>query len=357
MKKVVILFTLLVNVAVGGTLAALAGVPPAVGSIGLTAISAASPLFGGVDGLREGLYAEIWTGEMVKAFRSSAESIGWINKIRAYDQYAENNVIHFVHIGGDPDVLINNTTYPIGVQNLEDADKAISLDKFQTLATRITDDELHAVTYDKIASVIERHREVMNEKKYSKAIAALAPGSNGAKTPVILTTGEPSEDGARRIITRRDIVELKAKFDAQKVPVAGRILVLCGDHVRDLLLSDQKFADQYYKYESGKISNLYGFEVYEYTDNPYYRTTTLNKVAWGTAPVSATDRQASVAFYAPRMMRCTGETKAYMSAAKDNPTTQENLVNFRHYFICLPLKNEAIGAIVSDLAPEPVAED
>ena len=128
--------------------------------------------------------------------------------------------------------------------------------------------------------------------------------------------------------------------------------MLCGEHVRDLLLNDQKFADQYYKYESGKISNLYGFEVYEYTDNPYYRTTTRAKIAWGVTPAEATDRQASVAFYAPRMMKCTGETKSYLSAAKDNPTTQENLVNFRHHFICLPLKNEAIGAIVSDLAPE-----
>ena len=49
------------------------------------------------------------------------------------------------------------------------------------------------------------------------------------------------------------------------------------------------------------------------------------------------------------MMKAAGTTKAYLSEAKDNPTTQENLVNFRHYFICLPLKNEAIGAVVSDI--------
>jgi hypothetical protein len=50
------------------------------------------------------------------------------------------------------------------------------------------------------------------------------------------------------------------------------------------------------------------------------------------------------------MMRATGTTQAYLSEAKNNPETQENLVNFRHMFICLPLKEEAIGAIVSDFA-------
>jgi hypothetical protein len=351
MRKVIFALALTVNAILGGTLAALAGVPPALGSIALNAVALASPLLG-VDGLREGVYTEVWTGEMIKQFRTSIESIGWLNKIRSYDQYASNDVIHFVDIGGDPDVLVNNTTYPLAIQDLADADKAVKLDKYQTQPTRITDDELYAISYDKMASVLERHRDKMNETKYAKAIAALAPNGDTAQTPVILTTGDASQDGTRSMLSRRDIIALKAKFDANKVPAGERVLVLCGEHVQDLLLNDQKFADQYYKYESGKISNLYGFEVYEYTDNPHYAVSTKTKVAYGVAP-TGTDRQASVAYYAPRMMKCTGETKSYLSAAKDSPTTQENLVNFRHYFICLPLKNEAIGAIVSNFAPEP----
>jgi len=88
--------------------------------------------------------------------------------------------------------------------------------------------------------------------------------------------------------------------------------------------------------------------VYEYTDCPYYNANTLAKLPWGTVP-TATDTQASVSFFAPRMMKATGSTNAYLSEAKSDPQNQENLVNFRHYFICLPLKNEAIGAIVSAL--------
>ncbi|MDR2361693.1 MAG: hypothetical protein LBD91_03085 [Prevotellaceae bacterium] len=352
MKNILFLMmAVIANFLIGGFCASLVGLPPLVGGLVLNAVAAFSPLYG-VAGLRSGVYTEIWTGEMVKAFRASVESIGWLNKIRSYDQYAENDVIHFVHIGGDPDVLVNNSTYPIPVQAITDADKAISLDKYQTKQTPVTDDELYALSYDKMASLIERHKDSINEKKYSRALHALAPSMHGPDMPVLLTSGDASTDGLRTMITRADIIAMKKSFDTLKVPIAGRVLVLCPDHVSDLLQSDQKFAEQYYHYTTGKVSNLYGFEVYEYADAPVYRTTTKAKLAYGTVPVAATDRQASVAFYAPRMMKASGSTTMYYSEAKTDPATQQSLINFRHYFICLPLKNEALGAIVSGI-PEP----
>lgn len=292
-----------------------------------------------------GLYNEVWTGYMVKAMRTAATRLGWYAKIKSFDQYAENDVIHLVNLGVDPTVLVNNSTYPLQVESIADADKAIQLDKFQTKPTAITDDELHALSYDKIASVIERHREALDETKYKKAIHAIAPGQNSANTPVLLTSGATEVGGTRKMITRSDIIAMKKKFDAMKVPVEGRVLVLCNDHVNDLLENDQKFADQYYNYTTGKISNLYGFEVYEYQDCPYYTASTLKKVDYGAATTGKS--QASVAFYAPRMMRANGTTKTYMSEAKNDPQNQQNLVNFRTYSICLPMKDECIGAIVS----------
>lgn len=290
------------------------------------------------------IYPEVWTGEMVKAFRHN-DTAQWINEIPDFSQYViQGTTIHLIDVGGDPDVLVNNTTYPIDVQDLADGDIAITLNKFQTKATRITDDELYAIRHDKMASVIERHRAVIAEKKYDMAIHALAPQSNSAATPVVATTGTTVNN--RKQLLRDDIIALKKKFDDLKVPISGRILVLCPDHVADLLLQDQKFADQYYNYTTGKIANLYGFQVYEYVNCPYFNGSTLTKKAFGSVPGTG-DYQASVAFYAPRMFRAQGETKAYLSEARNNPTTQENLINFRHYFIALPKKQEAIGAIVS----------
>ncbi len=346
-----------VNCLFGSTIAVAAGLPPWTGMVALNALGVVGSLAPqGV--LKAGIYTEVWTGYMIKALRDEASKLGWYSKIRNFNQYVKNDAIHMNDIGLDPDVLINNTTYPLDVQALPDSDKAFSLDKFQTKPTPVTDDELYALSYDKMSSVIERHRDALEINIYTKAIHSLAPAANTANTPVLLTTGDNDSGNTRRKITRQDIIRLKKSFDVQKVPVTGRILVLCSDHVNDLLESDQKFADQYYNYTTGKISNLYGFEVYEYNECPYYNTSDLTKISFGGSTIGY--MQASVAFYAPRMMKADGSTKTYMSQASADPLYQRNLVAFRTYNICLPLKNECIGAIVSapaaDATPSIVVE-
>lgn len=334
----------------GATLACTVGLSPVAGAVALNGAAVVSSLSGGLApalSLRAGLYPEAWTGELVKAFRSAAESVGWYSKIRAYDQYVEKDTIHMVDIGADPEVLINNSTYPLEITELEDGDIAVKLDKYQSKPTRVTDDELHAIGYDKMASVVERHKEVFSETKFTRAIHSIAPAENTVKTPVILTTGEVSE--GRKRLTRRDIIAMKKAFDKAKIPAAGRILVLCADHVADLLEQDQKFAAQYYNYESGAISRLYGFEVYEFDACPYFSTATKKKLAYGAIPTD-TDAQCSVAFTTKRVMRADGSTKTYLLEAAQNPTTQENVFSMRTYTICLPTKAEGLGAIVS--APE-----
>ena len=305
----------------GATLGAAVGTTPAAGALALDGIAVCTSLISGTaptGALRAGLYPEAWTGEFVKAFRAAAAAVGWYSKIRDYSQYVDKDIIHLVDIGADPEVLVNNTTYPLEIETLEDGDIAVKLDKFQTKPTRVTDDELHALGYDKMASVIERHKEAFSETKFSRAIHALAPAENKTKTPVLLTSGEVVDD--RRRLTRSDIIALKKAFDKAKIPAAGRMLVLCADHVADLLEQDQKFAAQYYNYESGAISRLYGFEVYEFDSCPYYNTSTKKKLAYGAIP-GETDRQCSVAFTTKRAMRADGSTKTYLQEAANNPAT------------------------------------
>lgn len=139
---------------------------------------------------------------------------------------------------------------------------------------------------------------------------------------------------------------LKKKFDKLKIPKEGRILVLCADHVADLLETDQRFEKQVYDYTTGKIAKMYGFDVYEYDECPYYDTTTLKKKAYGTV-VGESDRQSSVAFTTKRAMRADGSTKSYLREASSDPENQRNLFSMRTYTICLPLRNEGFGAIVS----------
>ena len=333
--------------AMGATLAVAVGAAPGLGALVLDSVAVTTSVMGGLvpaNALRAGLYPEVWTGELVKAFRTAAESVGWYAKIRSYDQYVEKDTIHLVDIGADPEVLVNNTTYPLEVTELEDGDIAVKLDKYQTKPTRVTDDELHAIGYDKMSSVVERHKDAFSETKFKRAIHSIAPAGHTTKTPVIMTSGEVSE--GRKRLTRKDIIALKKSFDKALIPAEGRILVLCADHVADLLEQDQKFSAQYYNYESGAISRLYGFEVYEYDQCPYFNTETKKKLAYGAIP-GESDQQSSVAFTTKRVMRADGSTKTYLQEAVDNPTTQENLFSMRTYTICLPLKSEGLGAIVS----------
>lgn len=340
-----------VNSVMGATGAAVLEVSPVAGAIAVNSIAFVSSAFGGflpAGALGAGVFTEVWTGEMNKAFKLTEEMVGWYKRIRSYDDKVENDVIHFVNIGGKPEVLVNNNSYPIGISTIADADKAITLNKFQTKRTIVTDDALHGISYDKMASDIDLHKEAIEESKFARAIHAIAPTRNATGAPVIATSGN-AVDG-RKALTKADLIKLKKAFDKLKVPASDRILVLCPDHVNDLLAFDQNFEKQYYNYENGKIGRTLGFEVYEYTDCPYYNVTSKDKMTFVALPIEGTHTMASVAFAASKCMRADGSLKMYYKDAQTNPETQASEVNFRKYSICLPLGEDCVGAIYSDKA-------
>ena len=337
--------SIFMNCMTGGLFAAVTGVDAGLSMVGANALSMVLP-GSPTNVLRAGVLTEVWTGELIKALRAGLEAT-WLDGIPDQSALAENDVIHLVDVGVDPDVLVNYTMTADGIalQSLTDTDKTISLDKFQTKVTPVTDDELYALSYDKMQRVKESHANAINDMKFKRAAWTLCPDNNNGHN-VIETTGEYEEGtSGRKRITRADIVKLKAIFDKNKVPTQGRRLVLCSDHVNDLLLQDQKFADQYYNYTTGKIANLYGFEVYEFANNPIYSISNT-KVAFGTAATTG-QYQVSFAFYTQRVFKATGSTKMYFSEASTDPQHQRNLINFRHMFICAPKKMDACGVIRS----------
>ena len=81
--------------------------------------------------------------------------------------------------------------------------------------------------------------------------------------------GEADAAG-RKKMTLKDIIALKRALDNAEVPEDGRRLVLCPDHVNDLLEQDQSFKDKYYNYTSGKLLNMFGFQIYTFINCPYF---------------------------------------------------------------------------------------
>ena len=299
-------------------------------------------------------FPDIWLGRVEKKLKNT-DSAPWLNGISELPgevivvgegEDGEKCLIHIPATDFEPDVLINNTTYPIALQEYTDETLIVALDKYQTKVTTISDDAALGATYDKIDTATGTHISAINTDKYGRAIHALAPDADADMMPVVKTTGEDDGTG-RRKLTKKELVALKKRFDEAQMPLAGRRLVLCPDHIADLLELDQAFANQYYNYSDGRIARAYGFEIHEYVANPYFTASTGVKKSYG-AVVQTGDFMASVAFYVPNVAMKTGLTKQYFAESKADPENQTNRLNYRHYFIACPKQKRYVGAIISD---------
>lgn len=283
---------------------------------------------------------ELAERELIKHFRHSGT---WLERVPSKNQWVGNDVIKLNEIGADPDVLINNNTYPIAVAQRTDTSTAISLFKYDTTNTKITDDELYALPYDKPGSVQQQHRETLEEHTQQHALHSLAPVANTTNTPIFTTTGANDGSGRKRLVSA-DLVNYKKQLDVLKIPMKGRILVLSPEHIADLLIEDKALEVQYHNHKAGAISkNYYGFELYEDIYAPEYDAN-LDKIAFGSV---TTGKPASVLFLAQRTAKARGTVKRYMGKAEDNPENRETVVGFRMYFIAIPTSLKGQGAIVS----------
>lgn len=293
-----------------------------------------------------GLKTEVWTGEVIRQLSKKSD---FLNAVPDMSRFAKDDVIHINELGVKPDVLINNTTYPIPIQDSTDEDVVISLDKFQTKQTEISDDDLESISYDKVGEYVKMHADALEEKMLEKAAHAMAPAANATLTPVIVTSGAENAAGYKALQIA-DLITLKKAFDDQDIPQdpSQRILVLNSQHIADLLAVNQAFQLQYQNITTGKVLNLYGFTIYEYAACPYFylNSATWTKRAWD-ATIQATDRRCSFAFYAPNVFKARGTTKFYNSLAANNPATQATNFNYRTRFISMPKLSAQIAAIVS----------
>lgn len=336
--------SLLFNGVVGGTMAAILGVDAMVGALAANLLSLLL-VFAPRGILRDGLLREVFTGEMVKSLRGKLEGT-WLDGITDASHLVDNEVIHLVDVGVDPDVLINhNGQTAIDLQKLDDEDIAINLDKFQTKVTPITDDELHALSYDKMSRVIESHGNALHDAHLAKAAENICVKQDSEGT-ILSTTGEKSPVTKRKKMTMDDLIDMKRAMDEQGVPAEGRRLVLCVDHVNDLLGTSQNFRDQYnINRTDGVIAKQYGFNIYEFARTPFYTQAGVRKAA-SESPTTG-EFHCSFAFYDKRVFKATGSVYMYHSKAETDPEYQRNKINFRNYFIATMKKQDAVVVMTS----------
>ncbi|MGE4345933.1 MAG: hypothetical protein AB7D46_00820 [Flavobacteriaceae bacterium] len=300
-------------------------------------------------------FPEVWENR-VRTLLTDESTAPWLEGIQELDTQVlevgsgtatEANIIHIPITTFRPGVLINNTTYPIAMIEYDDTSMTVQLDKYQTKVTSLSDDQAMGASYPKIDAVTRSHRDDITEAKYAKAIHALAPQQDDANNVfVINATGDEVTPGGRRKLLWKDLVTARRRMDAAKLKKKGRRIVFCNDHVNDLLEDNSsKYADKLADYLAGNLKGvLAGFEVYENIDNPFYTTGGVKR-PWG-AVLNPTDKQATVIFHPENVVKKTGFTKQYFAPSASDPEHQTNRLNYRHYFIAVPVMEKYAGAII-----------
>jgi hypothetical protein len=285
------------------------------------------------------LNKEVWINQIKEGFYPNDL---FLQKAIDFSGLVDNNKLHFPSAGIDPNVLINNTTYPIKIVKRDDDDNEISLVKFETENTLVRRPDVIEYSYDQLESVIRQHRETLRATVAAKAAHAYAPQQDTLYTPTINTTGE-NYNGRKRL-TFDDILSLKEKFDTAKIPLEKRYLVLHPSHVTDLLKADIKLFKELTNIVEGEPVKFAGFGCFAFPEMPLFDLSTLEKLPFATKPGTGKGF-ASVAFQAEEVMKADGEI--YMYSRIDDPEERATVVGFDKRFVALPIRNKGIGAIIS----------
>jgi hypothetical protein len=284
------------------------------------------------------LNKQIWIRQLMKNFYPD---VSFLNFVKNYSALVEYDKFTMAEVGIDPDVLINNTTYPISVSERIDTPIEITLDLFETENTIIRRPEAIELAYDKLESVLYGHKQSLRTSTGKKAAHAFAPNSDASFTPVIACTGALDENGLKRL-TVQDILTLKRRYDDLDIPKEDRYLVLDPKHTEDLINIDLKSFKDITDFKNGVPQRFAGFNMLEFSKNPKYNASTLVKTAFDSVGGTA---HSSFSFQKNEVMRADGTVHMYDT--KDDPKERATIVGFDKRFIALPIRNKGVGAIVS----------
>lgn len=287
------------------------------------------------------LNKQIWVNHLSGNFYPDSS---FLKHVRDFSTLVDNDVINMAEAGVDPNVYINNTTYPIKTTQRIDKPISIELDLFETENTLIRRPEVLEFAYDQMESVLMGHRNQLRAVTAAKAAHAFAPQKDTDFTPVIATSGEQAADGRKRL-TIEDILHLKERFDNANIPQEGRFLVLHPKHLSDLILFDVKAFKDITDFVNGQPQRFAGFSILQTSVTAIYNNTTKEKVAFS-AEKTNTDTFCSFAFQKDEVMKADG--LVHMYARLDDPEERGAIVGFDKRFIALPIRNKGVGAIVSE---------
>ena len=229
----------------------------------------------------------------------------------------------------------------------------IEWEKYDTEPTEVDDAEIRAIGFDKRNVVRLEHAKSMKIGLRNHAFWKLAPSvSNNADMPVMRTTGADDGTGRRRL-TFADLVKFLEKVKALNLPDENEFyMVLCPEHSTDLILdrdSAAYFADKsiFFDMKTGKVKSVMGFKFFENSAVLAYAADGSKKAKG--AALGATDRRASLFFYAPNTIYHIEGVKILYSPETTDTKSADPKSTYRNqaYGMIDRIEDLGVGAIVS----------
>lgn len=279
---------------------------------------------------------QIWISMLMEGFYPNRSFL-----TRSVDMTAmvEYNKINLAEAGVAPDVLVDNTDYPIETAQRDDIPLELPLHTFDTNNTVVRNVEAMEMAYDKMESVVRQHRNVLQAKTAAYAANSWAPQQQKDLTPVMATSGTGKNRQGLTPLSFDDVLAMDAWFRSQDIDPSTMVAVLNPYHLADLMAEDMKL----YK-EMLTGNKLFGFDLYTFSQLPYYNATTGQKVAFGTSAAD-TDTQCSLFYCANEVMRADGDIEVF--ARYKDPEQRGDLIGFQKRFTALPIRNKYQAAIYS----------
>lgn len=296
--------------------------------------------------LMAGVNKEIWTSVIMEHFYPDGS---WLNETVDMTEWVDFNTINLADAGLDPEVLVNNTSYPVPTMPRPDTPLTIELETYDTKNTVVRNVEAIEAAYPKMESVTRGHRNQLQLTAQKRGAYNIAPAGNTANTPVILTTGEDDGTGRKRL-KGNDLLRLASAFDLQDFG-PDRIWLAHAKHIEDLML-DKDLGDvlkaQVISLKTFGVAEMYGFKCYKWSKQPAYVRATLVKKAYGAAVTSADTDIVSVVYLKNEVMRADGTIDMFLR--EKDPEARGDIIGFQKRFKCMPIRAVGQGAIVSAAA-------
>lgn len=255
-------------------------------------------------------------------------------------EFSDGKTIQYAEAGIEPEVFVNNTTFPIGSMKREDVPHEIPMDVFDTKNTRVSNIEKYEESPEKSRSVVRGHKTAIFKRNCRLALFNWCPSQHSQSTPVLTTSGAEVVEGSvtRKRMTFKDLLAMQTAFADMELS-DGLCMCLSSKHLEDLRIEDAERYNQVLK-----DKNVAGFDLYSSSMVPTFDATTEKKEAFGAAK-GANSMPTTVFWSDTEVMRANGDVDMFVR--EKDPDYRADILGFQKRFTALPLRSYGIGAMYS----------